>query len=1075
MGKFCGHCGAPIKEESAFCGKCGKAVNCKPTADTRGKPAPGSSHRRDSENKRKKKAPLFLGCLAAAVVLVVLGIFAFTQLPSFFAPQDTEQTKEAGEAVSDSAFVQLSSGMPSILLLMDETDFITGSESFANVTVRYDDSIQDEINILDEKGNSLVTIRNDGSGTGEAKIRIDTATDSVFELTAVCGTVNSNSVTCYVHPEITMEMVHRLADVAGDMAEFIDAQNFSEPFGAEAIQTVADYLRRDSRVKTVKQGKNCLLYYTVDSLVGAYSAGECEQQDTKNCFGSGVTTVGQSEAALNHFSDYSSAARMLRNAYSDPDETFEEFLQGGDTSYRTLNSKSTMTNNKVISMIPTPNDRVIGYEIDNSHNELNLLANTIGGEHQEFLSTEARRMIETGGFADCGFLYLLSHGKYLFGQFSFSLCILNMDEFLRTEWDDTYTKLWCAEVYQQTLDPDVFGPTKIRLYYNYSGEGRSSLCGTTYYIAEGLRDQIFDNTIVYNGCCYGHRDENLVQLFIDHGASAYIGTNSENDFVVNRFIINTLCRSLSNGQTIEDCMNKYNNVTPKDFHELQLPEEEYSDEIEITKAVIYDAIPENRVHFDVDSEQRNLWASGSLSGKVVSLDNEPLKDAVVHLYRWLNHEFVEQTELLYRTDRDGNFSFDNLKCGIYGITAEFTLVDGSTVEKRIVKEVTEPEYQIEDMVLDCHQVCGVVKEKNSGKLISNTPLTIDISDWARIETATNGTGDFSFYVSPNTINLQCSCENYNIWKSGEIHLPTQPITILLEKETISICGNVQDQDTRAPIANAKVWLTEQGQKAAISETMTDEAGRFELECKPGVYRVYASADGYGESDPVEVTVTGAEPDGTHSLSEPILLKEALVYTVYSEEFPGNNYFKTMLIEIPAVNLDTPEAIELNNRMYNALYPYVFKKDRNVGYSWEVVKNVLTINVCTTSTYYSSDVTVYTLILSDGNPDGEEQTTRQKLLAAVNLTEEEFCKLARRRAAEIWDNKEYQAAMDVTIGMFGASSQPEWDKAREMTLSDKNLQDAVLSFHDCNLSVRMRFYYPEFSQILSVDYVFIIYT
>lgn len=1074
MGKFCGKCGAPIREGQPFCGKCGNPVGGRPAGGqkpkTQPKPVPVRTNldRTDHRGKKKNgKLWLYAGlCLLLAIAMGGLSIWLLFSEggQNIKAPDDAQGSNPAPDGV----VIQVSSGQPSILLLIDETDFITGSESYANVTVHYGSSVQGNMDIRDAAGNTVGTVQNDGSGIGEARIRINTASDAVIDLTAVSGSVSSNAVTCYVHPQITQEMVRRLAEVAGDMADYIDAQNFAEPFGQEALQKVADHLRADSRVKSVRQLSDCVFYYTVDSLVGAYSMDESQEEGTI-CFGS----AGANAANSGDYQTRRFAAGVAAGEYNDPDEAFAAFLWGADTSLRTLESQVSMTNNKIISLLPMI-DGVVECEVENVRNRLSLLANSIGGQYQGYLEMDARRMLETGDYADCGFLYWLTHGHYRDNVFSLDLRMLNLEEFLESELDDTYIKLWGIDEYQQVKDSGVNGPTRVRLYFNYSGDKAHTLCGTTWYIADGLRDKLFDNTIFYMGCCYGHRDANLVQMFFDHGVKAFIGTDTPNQFSINRFNLNTLSTNLGKGENLALCEEQYQNVTLEQLRALDLPARFYSDENELLGEVADNAKPENRVHFDTANSERNLYADGSLKGKVVTPEGEPICGAAVKFYRWLNHQFIEQSDLQCETNEDGLYSAKQLKCGIYGIKAEVTLINGTVVYGTVTKEVTQSGDEAEKIVVDCCQVTGLVAAKGSNKPIPGAAITVSGAALPDASIVSDSKGEFRFCTYPDTLRFTSTCENFKPAATGEYTVPCAQIVILMEKDTITVRGVVQDKDTRAPIPGARFWLTptETTDKTVIAEATTDGNGIFELECGRSRYLIHCSADGYVDAKRDTINVTGEEPNGLYVLPEPILLQKALVITAYSDELPGNNYFNPLTIRIPAVDLDTPEAAALNQQMYDDLYKYVLKRDYCVGYNWEVVGDVLNITTVVQCDFYNKTVKSYTLVLSGSGSDNG-MTERQKMLAAVNLTEEQFFALARQRAAEIWDEKGFQKGMDVTIGQFGASSQSEWEKAREMTLSDSNLEAAQLSFHYGDLMVRMRFYYPEMSMMLDTDYAFLL--
>jgi len=699
--------------------------------------------------KRKKKRrwkwiPAALGLLVAAGVLLAAALF----LQSIRKGTDEKQwfsEKPAGneQAGTEGQNSTVTADGADLILLIDETDFITGSESRAAVTVLYTDKIKDNITVTDENGQAFCEIENNGSGHGEAVITVPTAKDGCIRYQAVSDSHASNQITCYIHPEITSEMVRTLAEVSDDLGVFVTGQNFEDPLSNEALQKVKAYLLSDDRVADAWENEGAVLYATTDSLMGSYGLGASDEMS----FG-GKVPDSEKMSSGNGFTDLDEM--KTGSGFSDPYETYRSYTEGEDVSGWTVKSTKTLTNKKFLHLSPLPEDRLVGVTKESYVSKECDLADAVHGDFSYAERENAWELFETGAFTDAGFLTLVSHGKRLErrgGSYMFCFAMGEMDS---EEFQDVFDgkrlnagKLWGA----YDLDGEyIHSRESYRLLYDYDitePESPRILFATTNYIESVLKDRVFDNTVIFFCVCHSAVDEKLISLLLDHGAGAFVGSVPTLDAPVAYSVFCGFADVFGNGGTIGGVAEKVRSGA-YDNEELAWYNETFAENVSRSDMETWQA--ESKIVYRVrDSAKRTMCGSGKLSGSVIDSDGVPVAGADITVHHWLDHAC--ETVSVTKTDREGRFEVSETDWGIYGITAEKAYGKAKIRCKTYgVLEISADKDTAEPIVLQCD--LPVVFSSCMGEYKGTLYKIRDAvdTDGIRIETLPVGSPDPDMYI-----------------------------------------------------------------------------------------------------------------------------------------------------------------------------------------------------------------------------------------------------------------------------------------------------------------------------------------
>lgn len=819
----CENCGEKIGKNARFCSNCG------------------------AEIQRKKKVNIgILSILIIIVIAVAAGILLLKpektktpeeipvlmanneKLESVTSEEKAEEIEVEQEKTEDVQFSELKRPMSEndtkeitkntnseLILFSDRCEFYVGQEEMMQLTLKVQEDLHERIVVKDETGQEKASFLVEGKGDYHTTLTIRGNDTKTGRLQAVSERQNSNEILYYIQPEITIEMVSELADIAEDLEDFVKSRGRSASYYDKAtLQAVQNRLYNNENISAVRVYDDCLIYVTEDGLVGSYGMGQYEE---------------------------GYAGRIdLQNAYA-------EHKEGKNLVNEYVISDLTLTNTNFMMLSP----EMEGDEFDEmrevAEKALNRLSDKVGGGTVYVAEgLNAAAYLADGRYTDQGLVLFSTHGNLIPRQngsqmLYFQLGNLrkgffdtlvdntqegntwgNLDSFFNGEDTSWWNSLFGGNTGNVT-------PENYRLVYDVTPDSENiyTVRGTTNFIAQGLGDHIFDNTVVYFGVCYAASDTELIRLLEQHGASAFIGTRDTFNIMYIGVLMEELAEvlgantgisqadqmkgitdlscafRLNDREAFNDMFYRYmadsnDNAAYEDVvmvkDEKMVPTTDRKEDGSTIKispreyaGILWDHMQEKNNDFiaqvySFHNEDFSMTGEGDFSGKVVTPKGDVLEGAQVTVYRWLNHRFEKIDSMT--TDKDGNYRFTKVPYGMCVAEAEL----------------------------------GDAREFISLEFSKNT-VTID--------------------------------------------------NIVLD--LVGIIGTVLDEEGGYPIDAASVQYTLAN---STSGALTDVNGRFcTLQMQPGTYTIVATKEGYEDSKPLTVTVENGE---LYILPEPILLKRAPV-------------------------------------------------------------------------------------------------------------------------------------------------------------------------------------------------------
>lgn len=663
-----------------------------------------------------KKIVIALVAVAAVAGSVLGALLFFKNHPKEDSPAAADTDKVSPMADDDDADV---SEQAELVLLLENNDFLPDEEGTSVLTVLYSGDITGAVTIKDEAGRTVCRLENDGSGSADAEFTVLTDEAKSGFLQAEADGVVSDPAAYYVVPEITREMADTLYDVGDDLSRFLTENDFSDPYGEKALNRLTAWLLSDERISAAGVNNGVLLFRTVDGLIGSYGMDRRESDDF--VFG-----------------------------YTDKDAAYTRWRQGEDVSRTVIESQSAFTNDNIYHVSPFTGDSTVDAAMPFFIDQELRLADATGYSLGVFNGETALRGIQSGSIMDCGFLIFNTHGNQLrrsngtFMLFS-ALGQVTREEMLGLLEDERgvgYRYLW-GEM-RQDEDGEIAGTDSLRMVYNLvpggdGGEDLYQIWGSTRYFESVMGRHMFDNTVVYFIVCYGYSDPQLRQLLFNHGASAFIGCLQTLDVGLSAAVLEQLVQVMGGGRS----GNNYGSLTRAMTSEFTDAAGEMANDIlracidlKAERGFISDpdeVYAENRDSYIEAAETRPvLFTCGRnkdgrifvehsvLSGRVVDPEDKGIPDAEVTLYRWLDHNFVKETQVT--TDANGRYEAE-LPIGIYGIMAEKESSASRAMQRGWVTVTLDvKDAEAEKIVLDLASLAGFVKDAETLEPLANASV-----------------------------------------------------------------------------------------------------------------------------------------------------------------------------------------------------------------------------------------------------------------------------------------------------------------------------------------------------------------
>ncbi len=611
------------------------------------------------------------------------------------APVPTPEATEIPAATEAPAFVE----DESLILYIKDNMLDVGGDGTLEVSVLCGDGVKDNIDVVDDAGTVLHTIENTSGGKRyEFSVEVPTETEHVGTLSARTDSAESTPRKFYVYPEVTEEMVARLDEAGANMLEYVASCDFEDRYSEEAFRQVADWLNQQDYIAEAKVNGGGVLFRTDDGLVGGYG------YETQN---DGYLSAGGRRVDSDE-----------ELGFSDPSETFEKWLVGDDLEDIFLKSDVVPTNNNYLVLASDMSDSTIYQLTEQADILIQILEEETNGDATTAIREEALSALESGDITDYGFLIFLAHGVEIYHADGTPYYTISLGDYSDEDFSEKVSQV--SLLISKSLDDiRAFKPVL-----------SSSLCITVDYFEYILGNKVFDNTIVILGNCMGMRDESMADLLLEHGASSVIGFEEEVNAVYLQACIYKVVMSL----LISDENEKYGSVkdgitsaggsdifefNPADYADNKFKDKYYKRSFdELSDEGLFPAsetfLPYQFSAFLVgefrgtkellESEQEGqsimiktrpggetasdhtIKGYGLSTGTVVNNAGEPIVDAEVRLYRWLNHDFIlheaeaevsvqegespDNLPSVVKTDERGEFSIKNVPYGLYVAYAE---------------------------------------------------------------------------------------------------------------------------------------------------------------------------------------------------------------------------------------------------------------------------------------------------------------------------------------------------------------------------------------------------------------------
>lgn len=706
-----------------------------------------------------KKAKLIIDSILIIVGIIILANLAMSSRNK----EGTDVKKESETTLAEEDFEEElpSQGSEDLILMLEDNQFWIGEESEGNAVLWCSDSITGEVSLTDENGEEVASVNIEGAGSYTVPFSVNTQTERVGSLYASQGDSKSNSVSFYVQPHVTEDMMLALIDVAENLDAYAKSLETEDYYSEENIQKVKIWLEENEKVGAVLSGDGYILYMTTDGMAGSYGLGQYE------------------EGYLGKKTSIESAVA----AYKDNQDLSDYFVE----------SKMTMTNNKTVLMIP---DYAGKEESDDlSVNSLKgcaaRLAEQTGGSVMSIEGDAVTDLLLDGTYTDSGLWEMNTHGTLVkrsdgSDMLYFQLGSLGKQAFMSKvsggeggNWGDLKTYKQKNTMFDcffagKTNDVYEVRPENYRLVYDVT-EGNEDVyrvLGTSALIEYGLQDNVFDNTVIHFLVCDAASDQRLLDAFKRHGAAAFAGCvgNYAADYslILNEELLKELGKEersseektafeqwlhiaqLNDTKEYKDCLDlAYRDGGVPDTSHLL--DELCQTSLEKMRGVTSDEI----AHIYSFRDKRfTMGEKGKMTGAVVTNEGKPVKGAEVSLYRWLDHSF--QKEGTVYTDEEGSYVAENINYGIYLAEASFGINHGY-----ITMEFNQANDTMRDIVLELKGgITGKVIDKDTGEPVEGASVQYTIND-STTGVLTNQDGYFlAENLEPGTYSIFASKKKY---------------------------------------------------------------------------------------------------------------------------------------------------------------------------------------------------------------------------------------------------------------------------------------------------------------------------
>lgn len=622
---------------------------------------------------------------------------------------------------------------PELTLMLDKCQFLVGTPGEIRATIHCTKDIDGEIKIMDGSNQERAVVPIAGSGSYEVVIPINGESIGAKRLYAKVKNIFSNEVLFYVQPQVTEAQMLKLFQIGKELSNYMKQQKVGEYFDYAALQVAKRWLELDGRVGAVEIYSGSLLYVTNDGLAGSYGLGQVEE------------------------------------GYAGQYTLSEAYEQGKSREYCHIPSRLTLTNTNLVMLSPEVGDGEFDLTRKVSEKALTRLSTSVKGKLRVEKGSDVAQALFTGDYADSGLLFLSTHGNVLHTESGRDMLYFQLGS-INSSYIDTMKVgeeggLWGDINSFFAGDNKSVNPENYRLVFDVSPSNKDeyTVRATTNFIAQGLADKVFDNTVVCFGVCFAAADTELIDLFQRHGATAFIGTKDSFSIWYIAVVMEELVQvlggnkfeeqttqyrglvdaeemiSLENKERFLDTYYRYladcdNTTYAKVLSDRDNDVIPYTGEdgikVKISPKMFATRLRERILGLGTDyiaqiyifhDKNFSMTGTNKFAGKVVTSEGKAIKGAQVTLYRWLDHRFQLQESTW--SDDEGYYVCEKVPYGLY--VAEARMGD---VKNYITLEFSSKAKDTKPIILDLTGIIGTVIDAEGGFPIVGSSVQYTISD-----------------------------------------------------------------------------------------------------------------------------------------------------------------------------------------------------------------------------------------------------------------------------------------------------------------------------------------------------------
>lgn len=646
------------------------------------------------------------------------------------------------------------------------------------------DSIKKKIDIIDAAGKVCAEISPEslsmdeqGNVLGDVSFVIDTKEDGAYSFYARTEDYSSALTTIYVTPHITEKQTIEALEVGGDLTAFLEDNYSEEDSDNTLVEAAKSFLEQDERVAQVLTEGTAVTFTTSAGIISVFNAKATDPE-----------LLSESSETAEEFETETQTTSLYRQ-YGDGVS-----VQTADGPVR-LDVGNTLSNGNVLILRPATNAMkdVQMWQLKSAAKKISKI--TDSSIVTEYKDDEVVRAVMSGELVNYGTVMLQTHGAKLTKQvngvsttcgvsylmyrektFRENTIANNLEEKMR-EYSQMEYEISSGSGSQDQLDEfyrQFYGrigePDTWRMYFSYARDRDESvglrfvgdIAITSGYLMERYATASFDNTVFYIGACYGVSYPSFDEWLLNHGCQVVLGYSNSVNVNMSLLDFNDLFDQLTaNSNRVawrtEDLSEASENNENRIINLFEnIPQE--------SLRKISEWINKSTEMLLIGNDGFFYRGDGTLDGSVYyryifeegRTEERPCVGASVTPHLFKNQAFEEKSEV--KTDNNGSFSFEKLRCGNYAIEVKNDLNQESVVSIVFDQESLDGG----KIYLPGPSLRGKVIEKQTGKPIEGAAVELTGKrDGDKHELMTDEEGVWEWIYATQQYNVVISYEDYS--------------------------------------------------------------------------------------------------------------------------------------------------------------------------------------------------------------------------------------------------------------------------------------------------------------------------